>query len=231
MKFHIEHQETYSRGQLLARAFFGPIYILFPHLFMLFFLSQVSAFMNFLAFWAILFTGRYPKGMYDFQVMFRRWNLRVTARMWDLSDGYPAFGIADDDRTDYQIEYPEYISRGSAILRALFGGIYVVIPHYFCLFFRFIATMVLSFLAWWAVLFTGRYPEGWHRFNVGTFRWSERVSLYMGFMVDTYPPFSGKSDEELGIITENPNASVGSGSTSSSDDAPSSDDAGKDDDE
>ncbi len=231
MKFDIEHQESYSRGQLLARAFFGPIYILLPHLIMLIFLTYVSMFMTFLAFWAILFTGRYPKGMYDFQVMIRRWFLRLNARIYNLADGYPGFGMAEDDHIEYEIEYPEYISRGTTILRALFGAIYVIIPHGFVLLFRGIATYFLTFLAWWSVLFTGRYPESWHRFNVGTFRWQERVNLYMGYMVDTYPPFSGKTDEELGIITERPNASVGSGSTSSSDDAPSSDDAAKGDDE
>jgi hypothetical protein len=48
------------------------------------------------------------------------------------------------------------------------------------------------FIAWWVVLFTGKYPETWHAFNVGTFRWITRVQLYMGFMTDEYPPFSGK---------------------------------------
>jgi len=48
------------------------------------------------------------------------------------------------------------------------------------------------FLAWWVVLFTGKYPENWHAFIVGTMRWSMRVTLYMANMTDEYPPFSGK---------------------------------------
>jgi hypothetical protein len=52
---------------------------------------------------------------------------------------------------------------------------------------------ILGFIAFWAVLFTGNYPEGWHAFNVGTIRWSYRLNLYIGyFMSDEYPPFSGK---------------------------------------
>ncbi|MFB6257613.1 MAG: DUF4389 domain-containing protein [Flavobacteriales bacterium] len=216
MVYHIEHQEQYSRGELLLRSFFGWFYMALPHILMIVFLSYASLLMTFLAFWAIIFTGRYPKGMYDFQMMFRRWLLRLNARLLNLTDGYPAFGIADDDRTEYRIEYPEYISRTTALLRFFFGGLYVGIPHYFLLFFRSIATYFLVFLAWWAVLFTGRYPESWHRFNVRTLRWGERVSLYLNYMVDTYPPFSGKTDEELGIVTEKPYTQP---SSASSDDA------------
>ena len=74
----------------------------------------------------------------------------------------------------------------------LFGAIYVGIPHGICLIGRFIATGVLQFLAWWAVLFTGRYPARWHAFNVGTYRWITRIQMYLGYFTDTYPVFSGK---------------------------------------
>ena len=55
-----------------------------------------------------------------------------------------------------------------------------------------IATQFLGFLAFWAVLFTGEYPQSWFDFNVGTLRWATRVKIYMGNMTDEYPPFSGK---------------------------------------
>ena len=74
----------------------------------------------------------------------------------------------------------------------LFGWIYVGVPHGFCIYFRFIGTAVLAFLAWFAVLFTGKYPAKWHAFNVGTFRWLNRIMLYMSNMTDVYPTFSGK---------------------------------------
>ncbi|MEO1256412.1 MAG: DUF4389 domain-containing protein, partial [Bacteroidota bacterium] len=90
------------------------------------------------------------------------------------------------------IPYPERLSRGTLILRALFGVIYVILPHGFLLFFRTIASSVLQFLAWWVVLFTAEYPQSWHEFNVGTLRWTLRVNVYMAFMTDEYPPFSGK---------------------------------------
>lgn len=119
--------------------------------------------------------------------------LRVQARILNLADGYPAFGMnASDDKTNLHIAYPDTLSRGLLLLRLFFGFIYVIIPHGFLLFFRVIATYFLVFIAWWAVLFTGEYPKGMHEFVTGTFRWAVRVQLYMMFMTDKYPPFSGK---------------------------------------
>jgi len=70
-----------------------------------------------------------------------------------------------------------------------------MIPHGFILLFRSIAAGFVIFIAWWIVLFTGKYPKGMHDFVTGTIRWGTRVNLYMGFMTDTYPPFTGKEIE------------------------------------
>lgn len=198
MKFEIKHQESYSRGELLLRNFFGFIYILIPHAFILLFMGLWGSILSFISFWVILFTGKYPQSFFEYQVKLIRWSTRVNARYYNLSDAYPAFGLdAEDEYTTFEVEYPETISRGTTLLRAFFGGIYVLLPHGIMLFFRSIGTMVLTFLAFWAVLFTGEYPKNWHAFNVGTLRWGVRVSLYMANMCDEYPPFSGKTDEEL----------------------------------
>ncbi len=194
MNLKINHQEQYSRGELLLRSFFGFFYIGIPHFFLLFFIGIWSAILQFIAFWSILFTGRYPQSFFEFQVGQMQWNLRLNARLLNLSDGYPSFGIhGTDDQTSLEVSYPESLSRGLAIVKFLFGVIYVGIPHGFILFFRLIWGSILSFIAFWVVLFTGSYPESWHTFNVETIRWSTRVSLYLGFMSDTYPPFSGKA--------------------------------------
>jgi len=193
MNFDIKYQESYSRGELLLRSFFGYIYILIPHMFVLLFLTIAAIFINIIAFWAILFTGKYPKGMFEFQIKFRLWQLRVNARLLNLSDGYPAFGLDTiDDNITFEMDYPESLSRGTLILRALFGVFYVIIPHMFILYFRMIGVYVVLFVAWWAVLITGKYPKGMFDFVVGTFRWALRLGLYMSNMTDTYPPFTGK---------------------------------------
>jgi hypothetical protein len=192
MKLTIQHQETYSRGQLLLRSFFGFIYIVIPHVFLLWFVAIAANVLNFIAFWVVLFTGKYPRGMYDFQVNFLNWQLRLNASMYHLVDGYPPFGFNKWEKVNFEMEYPETLSRGLLLLRTFFGFIYVMIPHGFCLFFRAIGTAFLVFLAWWVVLFTGKYPANWHAFNVGTYRWGLRVQTYMSFLTDEYPPFSGK---------------------------------------
>ena len=193
MKLVIKHQDNYSRGELLLRSFFGWIYITLPHYFLLAFVGIWSSILTFISFWAILFTGRYPQSFYEFQVGVYRWSLRISARLYNLTDGYPAFGInGTDEYTEFELPYPENLGRGTQLLKVFFGAFYVILPHGFMLLFRGIATFVLMFLAWWVVLFTGEYPKSWHSFNVGTIRWSMRVNLYMSFMTDEYPPFSGK---------------------------------------
>ena len=113
--------------------------------------------------------------------------------MYNLSDGYPAFGVdATDEFTSLEVEYPETLSRGHLLLKTFFGGLYCGLPHGFILVFRILWGLILWFLAFWVVLFTGSYPAGWHEFNVGTIRWATRVNLYLYFMTDDYPPFSAK---------------------------------------
>lgn len=196
MILEITNQERYSRGELLLRTLFGWIYIALPHLFLLAFVSIASQVLTFISFWIILFTGSYPESFFEFQVKVLHWNTRLNARLWNLCDGYPAFGFEmNDEYVRLEIPYPQQLSRGHALLKVFFGPIYCGLPHGFALLFRLIATMVVQFVAFWVVLFTGEYPSNMHRFVTGTLRWSLRLNLYLGLMTDKYPPFSGAPDE------------------------------------
>ena len=149
MKFDIKHQESYSRGELLLRSFFGFIYIMIPHMFLIMFISIWASILTFISFWVILFTGKYPESFFKFQEGLFRWQTRLSARLLNLSDRYPAFGIkGTDENTTLEIPYPEKLSRGLLLLRIFFGWLYVGIPHGFVLMFRMIATYFLIFLAW-----------------------------------------------------------------------------------
>ncbi len=193
LNYDILHQERFSRGELLLRSFFGWLYIGIPHYFLLFFVFLASLFVILIAWWVVLFTGRYPRALFDFIVRLYRWEARVEARVMHLADGYPDFGLKKTDpRVVFDIPYPESLSRGHLLLRTFFGWLYCAIPHGLVLLFRGIATFVLMILAWWAVLFTGKYPKSWHEFNVGTLRWNLRLNIYLLFLSDQYPPFSGK---------------------------------------
>ncbi len=193
MTLQFTHQEHYSRGELILRTLFGWIYILIPHGFLLFFLGIVTWILQIVSFFAILFTGKYPKAMFDFMVSVMRWQLRVNARMMNFADGYPPFGFeSNDPALSFEIPYPESTSRLLTLVRLLFGWLYVMIPHGFVLFFRGIITMLLAFISWFTILILAKYPKAFFDFNVGTLRWGTRVQVYLSFMNDNYPPFNGR---------------------------------------
>jgi hypothetical protein len=204
LTYEIQHQPQYSRGELLLRSFFGWIYILIPHGILLVFFGIVFWFMAIASFFIILLTGVTPKWYYEWCVGLQRWSLRVNARCYNLSDGYPTFWMdGTDDKTKLDFEFWQ-ISRGELLLRTFLGWLYAGIPHIVCIYLRMIATCVLIILAWFAVLFTGKYPEDWHRFNTGTLRWALRLNLFFMWFYKTYPPFSGKPDEKHSFEFEKP---------------------------
>jgi hypothetical protein len=205
MKIGIKHQESYSRGSLILRSLFGGLYIALPHGFLLIFMSIASSFVGIINFWSILITGKMIRSMFDFQLNLMRWSLRVNARLMNLIDGSPAFGMTHNDAdVVLDIEYPETSNRVSILLRAMFGIWYVLIPHAFLLFFLQIGVMFVRMIAFWAVLFTGKYPEGMHNYMVGVLRWNIRVNAFMSYLTDTYPPFSRSGDEATFTSTSSP---------------------------
>ena len=195
MTFNVAQQESYSRGELILRTLFGAFYISMPHLFVLFFVGIWAGILHFISWWVILFTGRYPASFFEYQVKVISWTARLNAVTWNLAEGYPAIGTAGSHpAVTLEVPYPESFSRGLLLLRTFFGIFYVGIPHGFCLYCRMIATGFLNFLSWWSILFTGKIPENWFQFNVGTLRWMLRMNLYMNYLTDVYPPFSGKAE-------------------------------------
>lgn len=193
LNLDVAYQEQQSKKDLLLRFFFGIIYIQIPHMVLLVFHGLAAAVLGFIAFWIVLFTGRYPENWFNYQVKLMRWQLRLAARNNNLRDGYPAFGTeAVDEAITLEVEYPEKLSQGMVLVKAMFGGIYVGIPHGFMLLFRMIGAFFLQMLGFWVVLFTGKIPLSWHNYLVGTIRWQTRFNLYMNNMTDEYPPFYGR---------------------------------------
>jgi hypothetical protein len=193
VKFDITQQESYSRGELLLRTFFGALYIAAPHAIILMFIGIWASIVHFIAWWTILFTGRYPEQFFEFNVKLLNWQMRLNASLNNLVDGYPAIGLSGSHpAVSLTVENPESLSRGKLLLRTFLGFFYISIPHGFCLYFRLIASAFLQMLSWWSILFTGRIPTNWFEFNVGSLRWTIRLNLYVLNMTDEYPPFSGK---------------------------------------
>ena len=129
MTVTIKHQEHFSRGALLLRTLFGGIYIAIPHFFLLFFVAIWGGILSFLAWFAVLFTGKYPASFHSYQVGMLGWLTRLNASLTNLTDEYPAFGFKSGDSVSVELAVPDKSSRGLLILRALFGWLYVGIPH------------------------------------------------------------------------------------------------------
>ena len=195
VRFSVDYPESLSRGTLLLKTFLGAIYVGIPHGIILCFYGIAVSVIAFIAWWAILFTGRYPKGMFDFVVAYMRWGIRVGAYTGYLTDLYPPFSgdeNVEGSPVKFSVDYPEKSSRGILILRSFLGWAYVGIPHGIILLFYGIAVGIIQFIAWWAILFTGRYPKGMFEFVLAYWRWSLQVNAYMSMLTDIYPPFSGE---------------------------------------
>jgi hypothetical protein len=148
-------------------------------------LGAVAGVMAIISWFAIVFTGKQPKGLYDFTVFYLRWRARAMAYTALLRDEYPPFGEGD-----YPIhlglgEFPVERNRVTVGFRVI-----LLIPQAIVLFFVGIAWFVTAIIGWFAILFTGSYPEGLYNFAVGYLRWSLRFESYALLMHDVYPPFS-----------------------------------------
>jgi hypothetical protein len=135
----------------------------------------------------ILFRRRYPRWWFDFALQFNRFSTRVGAYAAMLTDRYPS--TVDEQSVHLDIDYPDAerdLNRWLPLVKWL-----LVIPHIIVLFFLFIGALFAIVIAWFAILFTGRYPRGLFDYVVGVGRWALRVSAYATLLVtDRYPPFS-----------------------------------------
>lgn len=137
----------------------------------------------------ILFRQRYPQWWFNFILELTRFSARVSAYLLLLTDRYPS--TVEKQSVHLEIDYPDVkqeLNRGLPIVKWL-----LAVPHYFVLFILSIGALFAVIIAWFAVLFTGRYPKSLFDFVVGVSRWGLRVNAYAVLLVtDEYPPFSLK---------------------------------------
>lgn len=164
-----------------------------PHHIVLALLWVAFTLVGVVAFFAILFTGRYPRPLFDFTAGVLRWDWRVSYYAYAAlgTDRYPPFSLADspDYPARWDVAYPERLSRGLVLVKWWL----LAIPHYLVLGLAGggIRALIglLSLYAGVALAVTGRYPPGIFDLVVGLNRWVLRVFAYVSLLTDEYPPF------------------------------------------
>jgi hypothetical protein len=159
-----------------------------PHYIILYFLGIAAFVVTVVAFFTILFTGKYPRSLFDFMAGYWRWSWRVGFYGYSAlgTDKYPPFTLDKADYpADFDIIYPEKLSQGLVLVKWWL----LAIPHYIIIYVFSAVLEILVFVCGVILLFTGKYPEDLFKFVVGMDRWIYRVYAYVTLMTDEYPPF------------------------------------------
>ena len=175
-----------------------------PHFVVLLFLWAAFFVVGIVAFFAVLFTGRYPRALFDFNAGVLRWSWRVGFYSYSAlgTDQYPPFTLKDapDYPAQLDVEYPESLSRRLVLVKWWL----LALPHYLVIGVFAGGAWASTGSDWWyssglvgllvlfagvVLLFTGRYPAPLYDFVLGMNRWVFRVVAYAALMTDVYPPF------------------------------------------
>jgi hypothetical protein len=148
-------------------------------------LGAVAGACALIAWFALVFTGRHPEGLWNLSAFYLRWRVRAVAYTALLRDEYPPFG---DGPYPAAIEIPAAPVSRNRVTVAF--RLVLALPHLIAVWALGIAWAFTSLFAWFAILFTGRYPAGLYRFGVGVLSWNARVDAYLLLLHDAYPPFS-----------------------------------------
>ena len=148
-------------------------------------LGAVAYILAIVSWFTIVIGGSHITAIRQYTTFYLRWRVRAMAYLMLLEDRYPPFGDAT---------YPAsltFVDAEGARNRLTVGfRLILIIPHMIVVGLLSIAWWVTSFVAWFAILFTGNYPQGLYDFGVGVLRWFIRVEAYLLLLVDEYPPFS-----------------------------------------
>lgn len=148
-------------------------------------LSAVAAVVAMIAWFAILFTGRYPDGLWKLAAFYLRWRARAVAYLMLLRDEYPPFGDGEYP-AELRLAPPDSPrDRLTVAFRVI-----LALPHFFVLWALSLVWALTTAIAWVAILLTGRYPETLYGFGIGVLAWSMRVEAYILLLRDEYPPFT-----------------------------------------
>jgi Domain of unknown function (DUF4389) len=166
--------------------------LVIPHLIVLYALNIAMQVVWLISFFTVLFTKQIPEGLFNFQVMVLRYQARTYSYAWFMREPYPAFDFTvenQDPGTDtavrLTIDRPDEVNRWLPLIKWL-----LAIPHYIVLFVYGIGAFFILIAAFFAVLFTGKFPLGMRDYLVKVMRYGLHIYAYVLFLRDEYPSFS-----------------------------------------
>jgi hypothetical protein len=163
-------------------------FVAIPWQIVMFLYGIVAYFAITIAWFALLFTGRYPEGLYNFVGGYVRMSARVNALSYLLTDEYPPFNGEDDPAYPVRVGIAEPLDRYSRL--KVFFRYLIGIPVMFLGFIHAIILLVVTLIAWFAIVFTGRHPEGLFNPARNAAAYLTRAGAYFGLLTEDYPPFS-----------------------------------------
>jgi uncharacterized protein DUF4389 len=160
--------------------------LLLPHYIVLALLWIGAFFAILFSFFAVIFTRRYPRGLFDFVVGVERWTLRVSGYLLLMTDRYPAFSLDDDPGypVRFDIEYPDEVDRWRPLVAWI-----LILPYALIASVLMYLAYLIAFFAFFTILFTKRFPDGLFKLVLVPLRWQVRAMGYEYWMVTRYPPF------------------------------------------
>jgi Domain of unknown function (DUF4389) len=182
--FALDH-EAEDRNRLTA--FFRGIVVI-PWQIVAYLWGIAAGVVTFIAWFALVFTGRYPQGMYDFNAKYLRMYTRTNGFYYLATDAWPPFHGDPDDSYPLRLGIAppkEEYSRMKVLFRLIIG-----IPVYFLALIQGLIALVVTIIAWFAILFTGRFSEGLYNPLRSALAYTTRASAYFLLMTEDYPPFS-----------------------------------------
>jgi uncharacterized protein DUF4389 len=148
-------------------------------------LGLVAGILAVVSWFTILIKREHISGIREYTRFYLRWRVRALAYLMLLEDRYPPLGDAPYPASVTVVDPEGPRDRLTVGLRIL-----LAIPHFFVLAFLLTGWWIATIVAWFLILFTGRYPQGLYDFGVGALQWLIRIEAYMLLLVDEYPPFS-----------------------------------------
>jgi hypothetical protein len=202
--FEVDYVERRNRLTTFFR-----LLLVIPVAIVLYVFGIVASIAIVIAWFAIVITGRYPQGLYDFVADFNRFLARVTAYAVLLSDPYPPFSGADDPSYPVRMHFSGPLEQYSRL--KTFFRIILAIP---IMVLRYVLNLLLevgAFAAWFVILFTGKMPRGLFDLMVLANSYTARSDAYVFLLTETYPPFQDETTRSAGTpgptIPETPSPS------------------------